>query len=97
MIRHIVFFSVKEGHHIETVRKGLERLGTIPHADLFEVLPNTKVDPMGNDIDLVVYSEFRDEAALFAFKAHPTYDATTQYVRPMREIRYSADVKSDRR
>ena len=96
MSRHIVFFRVKEGHDIETVREGLERLGTIPHADLFEVLPNMQVDPMGNDIDLVVYSEFRDEAALFAFKAHPTYDATTQYVRPMREIRYSADVKTDR-
>ncbi|MBN9046245.1 MAG: Dabb family protein [Rhizobiales bacterium] len=97
MIRHIVFFSVKEGHDIETVRKGLERLGTIPHADLFEVLPNLKVDPMGNDIDLVVYSEFKDEEAFFAFKAHPTYDATTQHVRPMRELRFSADVKTDKR
>ncbi len=95
MIRHIVFFSVKPGQDIEVVRKGLEQLGTIPYCDVFEVLPNSKVDPMGNAIDLVVYAEFRDEEALFAFKKHPTYDATTQHVRPMRELRFSADVKTN--
>lgn len=96
MIRHIVFFSVKPDQDIEIVRKGLEQLGTIPYSDVFEVRPNSKVDPMGNDIDLVVYAEFKDEEALFAFKKHPTYDATTQYVRPMRELRFSADVVSDK-
>lgn len=96
MIRHIVFFSVKEGHDIEVVRSGLERLGTIPHADLFEVRPNSKVDPLCDRVDLVVYAEFRDEAALFAFKQDPIYDATTQYVRPMRELRFSADVITDK-
>lgn len=97
MIRHIVFFSVKEGQDIETVRKGLERLATIPHSDVFEVLPNSRVDPMCDRIDLVVYAEFKDEEALFAFKKHPTYDATTQYVRPMRELRFSADVVTGKR
>lgn len=96
MIRHIVFFSVPEGQDIDVVRKGLERLGTIPHSDLFEVLPNSKVDPMCDRIDLVVYAEFKDEEALFAFKNHPTYDQTTQYVRPMRELRFSADVVTDK-
>lgn len=96
MIRHIIFFSVKPDHDIEIVRKGLEPLGTIPYCDVFEVLPNSKVDPMGNDIDLVVYAEFKDEEALFAFKKHPTYDATTQHVRPMRELRFSADVVTDK-
>lgn len=96
MIRHIVFFSVKPGQDVEIVRKGLEQLGTIPHSDLFEVLPNSKVDPMGNDIDLVVYAEFKDEEALFAFKKHQTYDATTQHVRPMRELRFSADVVTEK-
>lgn len=96
MIRHIVFFSVKDGHDIDVVRAGLERLGAIPHADKFEVLPNSKVDPMCERIDLVVYAEFRDEAALFAFKADPIYDATTSYVRPMRELRFSADVLTDK-
>ncbi|NNU58930.1 Dabb family protein [Ochrobactrum soli] len=96
MIRHIVFFSVKQGQDIETVRKGLEQLATIPHSEVFEVLPNSRVDPMCDRIDLVVYAEFKDEEALFAFKKHPTYDATTQLVRPMRELRFSADVVSDK-
>ena len=94
MIRHIVFFSVKEGQDIDVVREGLERLKTIPHSDVFEVLPNSKVDPMCDQVDLVVYGEFKDEAALFAFKADPIYAATTQYVRPMREMRFSADVET---
>ncbi len=68
MIRHIVFFSVKPDQDIDVVRKGLEQLGTIPYSDVFEVLPNSKVDPMGNAIDLVVYAEFKDEEALFAYK-----------------------------
>ncbi|MBC2884249.1 Dabb family protein [Ochrobactrum sp. CM-21-5] len=97
MIRHIVFFSVKDGHDIEMVRKGLEQLAAIPHSDVFEVLPNSKVDPMCDSIDLVVYAEFKDEEAFFAFKKHPTYDATTQLVRPMRELRFSADVVTDER
>jgi len=51
---------------------------------------------MGNAIDLVVYAEFKDEEALFAYKNNPTYDASTQYVRPMRELRFSADVVTDK-
>lgn len=94
MIRHIVFFRVKEGQDIDVVREGLERLKAIPHSDVFEVLPNSKVDPMCDQVDLVVYGEFKDEAALFAFKADPIYAATTQYVRPMREMRFSADVET---
>lgn len=94
MIRHIVFFSIKPDQDIDTVRAGLEQLGTIPYSDVFEVLPNTKVDPLCDRIDLVVYAEFKDEEALSAYKNHPTYDATTQLVRPMRELRFSADVVS---
>ena len=95
MIRHIVFFSVKEGQDIETVRQGLLQLGTIPYSDVFEVLPTMQVDPMCDKIDLVVYAEFKDEEAFYAYKNHPTYDATTQLVRPMRELRFSADIKTE--
>lgn len=94
MIRHIVFFSIKQDQDVDDICKRLERLGTIPHSDVFEVVQNSKVDPMCDRIDLVVYAEFRDEAALAAYKAHPTYDATTQDVRPLREMRYSADIIS---
>ena len=94
MIRHIVFFSAKRSDDIEAIRDGLQSLGTIPHSTLFEVALNSKVDIYGNDIDIVVYAEFPDEAALAAYKAHPTYVETTARVRPMRELRFSADVKA---
>lgn len=92
MIRHIVFFSAKRREDLETIREGLKALGTIPHSTLFEVSLNSKVDPLSDEIDLVVYAEFPDEAALAAYKAHPTYAETTARVRPMRELRLSADV-----
>ncbi len=92
MIRHIVFFSAKRRDDLETICEKLKALGTIPHSTLFEVSLNTKVDPLSDEIDLVVYAEFPDEAALAAYKAHPTYAETTARVRPMRELRLSADV-----
>ncbi|MHA6644581.1 Dabb family protein [Mesorhizobium sp. A623] len=95
MIRHIVFFSVKRKDEIEAVRSGLMSLGKIPHSSHFDVAYNTKVDPFCDQIDLVVYAEFEDEAALAAFKAHPLYADTTAKVKPMRELRFSADIKAD--
>ncbi|TIO45667.1 MAG: Dabb family protein, partial [Mesorhizobium sp.] len=35
---------------------------------------------------------FEDEAALAAYRAHPIYAETTGRVKPLRELRYSADV-----
>jgi hypothetical protein len=92
LIRHIVFFSARRKEDVEAVRIGLLALGSIPHSSLFEVTLNTKVDPMSDEIDVVVYAEFEDEAALAAYKAHPVYARTTSEVKPLRELRYSADV-----
>ena len=92
MIRHIVFFSVRRKGDVEAVRSGLLALGKIPHSKHFEVTLNTKVDLFSNTIDVVVYAEFEDEAALAAYKAHPIYADTTSKVKPLRELRYSADV-----
>ena len=94
LIRHIVFFSAKRRENVEAMRAGLMALGTIQHSSLFEVSLNTKVDPLSDEIDVVVYAEFPDEAALAAYKAHPTYAETTAKVRPLRELRYSADVSA---
>lgn len=94
MIRHIVFFTAKRRDDLETIRLALSRLGDIPHSLAFEVVANAKADPMGNEIDVVVYGEFANEAALAAYKAHPIYDETTRKVRPLRELRYSADFRS---
>jgi hypothetical protein len=92
LIRHIVFFSAKRQEDVEAVRSGLLALGKIPHSRLFEVALNSKVDPLCDRIDVVVYAEFEDEAALAAYKAHPLYAETTAKVRPQRELRFSADI-----
>lgn len=94
MIRHIVFFSARDPKDLEAIVTGLKQLGEIPHSRNFEVMKNTKVDPVSDEIDVVVYAEFEDAEALAAYKAHPTYSATTALVKPMREIRISADVVS---
>lgn len=94
MIRHIVFFTARDGADLDAMVEGLKRLGTIPHCDLLEVTRNAKLDQIGNDVDVVVYAEFADEAALAAYKAHPTYAAVTKTVRPLREMRLAADVKA---
>jgi len=92
LIRHIVFFSVRRKEHVEAVRSGLQALGNIPYSKHFEVTLNAKVDLFSNAIDVVVYAEFEDEAALAAYRAHPIYAETTSRVKPLRELRYSADV-----
>jgi hypothetical protein len=92
LIRHIVFFSAKRREDADAIRLGLADLKLIPHSSVFEVSLNTKVDQLSNEIDVVVYAEFADEAALAAYKAHPDYARVTSAVRPMRELRYSADI-----
>ena len=91
MIRHIVFFTAKDPADLPRIVEGLELLGQIPHSEHFEVGRNSQVDQFGNDVDVVVYGEFADEAALAAYKAHPIYAEATRRVRPLREIRYAAD------
>ncbi|MFS8147428.1 stress responsive protein [Rhizobium sp. R635] len=93
MIRHIVFFTVPE-EHLEEVRAGLSILTGIPYARLLEIGTNVKTDQLGTEIDLVVYGEFDDEAALAAYKAHPDYQLSIERVRPLREKRIAADYDS---
>nr|WP_316657155.1 Dabb family protein [uncultured Gellertiella sp.] len=91
MIRHIVFFTVHKGEDLNAVRDGLAVLADIPHALKLEVGTNQKSDQLGNEVDLVVYGEFEDEAALAAYKAHPLYQTSIDRVRPLRDIRLAAD------
>jgi hypothetical protein len=92
LIRHIVFFSAAEHHSVDMIRQGLARLADIGEAQHFEVLPNLKVDPFNRDVDVVVYAEFADEAALGRYKAHPIYAEVTRTVKPMRDLRICADI-----
>jgi len=90
MIRHIVFFTAKP-ENLDAVRAGLSLLTANPHASLLEIGSNVKTDQWGTEIDLIVYGEFEDEAALAAYKAHPIYQQSIDVVKPIREMRIAAD------
>ncbi|QLP98858.1 MAG: Dabb family protein [Rhodoblastus sp.] len=90
MIRHIVFFTAKSPDDLDAIMAGLSVLTTIPHARKLEIARNAKADPFGNEIDVIVYGEFDDEAALAAYKNHPTYAESIRRVRPIRELRFAA-------
>lgn len=96
MIRHIVFFSVRDHADLDRVRAGLSVLTANPHASRLEIGENVKTDQLGTAVDLVVYGEFVDAAALAAYKAHPLYQQSIELVRPLREIRMAADFDSAR-
>lgn len=90
-IRHVVFFSAKDPADLPEIIAGLSILKNIPHSQAFEVVENRKADLYGNDVDVIVYAEFADEAAFHAYKAHPLYNESTSRVRPMRDMRIAAD------
>ena len=92
MIRHIVFFSARRPEDIDSILDGLSLLQAIPYASLLDISRNTKIDQLGNAVDVVVYAEFADAAALAAYKAHPAYAEATRRVRPLRDMRLAADV-----
>ena len=73
------------------IRDGLSMLADIPYASVFEVVQNTRVDALSGEIDVVVYAEFEDDAAMQAYKAHPIYQKAIDVVRPLREMRIAAD------
>ncbi|OCW55762.1 Dabb family protein [Hoeflea olei] len=94
MIRHIVFFSVKDGEDRNRVEEGLKMLAATPHARFFEIGRNLNHDAISAPVDFVVYGEFEDEAALAAYKADPLYQRSIDAVRPIRELRIAADFVS---
>ncbi len=94
MIRHIVFFSARDRSDLARIEAGLKRLERIEAASRLEVRRNLGRDQLGNEIDIVVYGEFRDTAALDAYKAHPLYAEAIGIVRPLRELRFAADIES---
>lgn len=91
MIRHFVFFTAKADANVELIRDGLSILTAIPHAITLEIAINRKSDPISSEVDIVVYGEFQDDAALAAYKAHDLYAEAIRLVRPLRELRLAAD------
>ena len=95
MIRHIVFFTARDRSDLDRIREGLETLGQIPHARHFEVGRNLHADRLtGAEVDFVVYAEFDNEDDLAAYKADPIYSRAIELVKPLRDMRISADIES---
>ena len=90
-LRHVVFFSAKDKGDIPAIVKGLRLLAGIPDADVFEVRQNSRQDALSSQVDVVVYAEFADDAALTAYKRNPLYQQAIDVVRPLRDIRIAAD------
>ena len=94
MIRHIVMFSAKDPAEIDTIEAALAQLARIPDARRLEVARNARRDGLSSEIDLVVYGEFEDWAALDRYKAHPLYAEAITVVRPRRELRFAVDYEA---
>ncbi|MDE0969173.1 MAG: Dabb family protein [Octadecabacter sp.] len=90
-IRHIVLFSAKDQDDVARIVDGLSMLKNIPHASILEVVQNNQVDALSDEIDVVVYAEFVNDAALQAYKTHQIYQDAIAVVRPLRELRIAAD------
>ncbi len=90
-IRHIVLFSAKDQEDVARIVDGLSMLKNIPHASILEVVQNNQVDALSDEIDVVVYAEFVNNAALQAYKSHQIYQDAIAVVRPLRDLRIAAD------
>jgi len=93
MLRHIVFFSARNPDDLETIEQALWELAKIPMARHLEVKRNIRRDQLSGEVDIVVYGEFEDAAALEAYKADPIYAEAIRVVRPLRDLRIAADVE----
>lgn len=91
-LRHVVFFRARARADVDRVYAGLAILEDNPHADVISVRKNTHSDAWSDEVDVVVYAEFRDAQALAAYKAHPLYQQSIAIVRPLRDMRVAADI-----
>ncbi|OWU66381.1 stress responsive protein [Roseovarius sp. 22II1-1F6A] len=94
MTRHFVFFTAAQNENLPAIRDGLRLLTQIPQAQRLEIALNRKSDPASKEVDIVVYGEFADDAALAAYKAHELYAESIRRVKPLRELRLAADYDS---
>ncbi|APX11515.1 Dabb family protein [Tateyamaria omphalii] len=91
-LRHVVFFRARDRADVDRVFEGLSILEANPHADVISVRKNTHSDALSDQVDVVVYAEFRDARALADYKAHPLYQRSIDLVRPLRDLRVAADI-----
>ena len=96
MIRHLALFTARDPADLPKMRETFATLADIPGVRAFEVGEATVDDARSDDrVDLVVHAVFDDAEALAAYKAHPTYLASVEVVRPLREVRLAVAYEVD--
>lgn len=93
MLKHIVLFKFREGAdkegNIDKVKSMLEALpSNISEIEFFEVGLNFQSN---GSHDLVLYSEFDSQDALFRYQKHPEHVKVVDYVGRVCESRIVAD------
>jgi quinol monooxygenase YgiN len=97
MIKHIVMWKLKdhaEGNDKQTnaalVKEMLDALDNlVPGMMKLEV--GIDLEQGVKEYDVVLYSEFEDEAALRAYQAHPDHKAVFPFIGAVRESRAAVD------
>ncbi|MDP2216333.1 MAG: Dabb family protein [Methanolobus sp.] len=97
MLKHIVMWKLKDhaegkskDENAAAMKEMLESLpGKISEIMLLEVGHNMK--PSDAAFDIVLYSEFRDEAALSVYQEHPDHLKVADFVSRIREQRVLVD------
>lgn len=91
MVKHIVMYTLRPDCNktiaVETIREALENLvGLVPGLLKMEIRAT-----VGGEFDYVLYSEFKDEAALEAYKTNPDHLAVKPTVHKYIKERKAAD------
>ncbi len=99
MIRHIVLFRFKESAEgrskAENVRLTREMLAALPKKIDLILHSETHINAEGTNpenADLILISDFADQAALDAYIVHPDHKAVGAFMGPLREGRSSIDL-----
>lgn len=97
MLKHIVIWKLKENAHgatrVENVKKAKDMIMAL-NGKIKEIIKLEVVDSfIGSDLpyDLVLYSEFADEAALQAYQVHPEHQVVVAFMKEAVEHRTATD------
>jgi hypothetical protein len=97
MIKHIMLWTLKDhaegadkAANIKTMLAKLESCrGIVPGMHVFEV--STRADGFEFHMDIALYSEFENRAALAAYQVHPVHQAILPFIGAVRETRHCID------
>lgn len=96
-LRHVVMWKLASTEEVERIdqaariKAGLESLpAVVPEIQRFEVAINSL--PV-NEFDIVLVSDFADEAALQRYVVHPEHEKVASYIRSVVSGRASVDAE----